>query len=1775
MKKKIVMFNHPGIVCALAVLLVFSSSISAQGTRSTGRNFVAGGSFSVNDFERINLANGNLFLSFPLAQLPVGRSGLTSGIYLTYNSKLFNSEMAYFDNSYGPCLGVNWLNVGAFTEILNVRCGRYSKHTLTPSDEGGWQISLGYSIKVEERSSGFTQNDCYGEFQAIEQPGYNLMTYFYKTFIVFPDGSKHEMVPSGYSDAEGDRYYRVHPDGFQRSCTATSSVTRPTYYSVDGTYLRMQWVTNRWVLYFPDGSYFDFGTSSENPARLYDRNNNYLVFTPGQIADQFGRSIRMGGDENTGEDLVISDGVGGNDVVWRLKWKQITGVKKYKPYVVDLVVNCTSTFSCPPNTDPEYIQGAGGRVLDYLKLPSQAGNLQYTFSYNAYDSDEVPDPLVESVGMGELSGIEMPSGATISYEYALDNVSAQTGWLYTADALQNFITKKTIGYNAEYDDSSEPVSEVWSYGPGSVVGPDGAVTLDGSFQEGLWAGLSLSSVAPDGTKVERFWSANKPASGSPNTPMPNPYVDAEFTFIKSAGAYTHFSLKDFSYDKNGNVTEIKEYDWMPVSITIPRDGGTGPINGIPSGISGDLKRITKTAYYNDTPDASSTTYTDEQSYHLTTSPRLLRLPSSVEIQDVNQTPKSRSEFTYDYTSYSSNTKAGNVILTRAWDSTMNTVTNPLTDSNSIKTQATYNDYGMPLTTTDANNIVTQITYGNVAGPSGNVTNLYPTQTVAAYGTGLARTSSAVYDFWTGVVTSTTDEDNDVTNAMEYDDLGRPVKAISADGTSLESWTVTEYNDEERHVVVKSDLEALGDGKKVAIQHFDQLGRVRLSRTLEDAATEDPEDETDGIKVQTRYATTYSSPNGYTYSLTSNPYRTATSSAASSEPTMGWTRSKAWHTGIKQEVETFTGSSLPAPWGSNMTSTGKVVTDHDANVTTVTDQAGNPRRAVINAFGQLTRVDEPNSTNELGTISSPNQSTSYAHDVFNNLLSVSQGTQTRTFTYSSLSRMLTSQNPESGSVSNTFDSNGNLKTQRDARGIKTIFDYDALNRILEKCYRVIGPGSLGATTCATAGSEQAEPNTSDVSYTYDEISVPLSKGKLTKVENDNSSTQFTAFDIDGNVLSHKQTVDGRDYTTSYTYGISGALLSETYPSGRVVKRTYESDGALQQVLSKKDANHGVFKYAGQFTYAPSGRVVSMQLGNHAWQSVQLNARLQPTQIAAGTVPNGVDLWKMNYEFGELQTNGSVDTTKNNSNVGKQTVTVPTIGSVNGFTAVQAFTYDNLKRLKSATETIGSQTWKQTFNYDQHGNRTFDANNTTTIPSGCSTALCNPTIDPANNRFSSGQGYTFDDGGNVTQNADNAKFVYDGSNKIVEVRNATTNGLISKNYYDGDGVRVKVEESGVTTVFVYDAFDNLVAEYTVNAPENQDPKVNYLTTDMLGTPRVVTDENREIVSRRDMMPFGEEIAAGVGGRSTTHGYGGSNDVRQKFTGQQRDTVAKLDYFNARHYTFALGRFMSPDSFGGKIANPQTLNLYAYSLNNPLKWVDPSGHMPDDPPDYCNTCELDNNNYLYDDDGKLWKLGGEIVNVSGGEGETSTSDQTPAEPPPLPPSWQDWVPAWGALRQFAYNYNCRTGGCNVTRSTGAFVQLAAELTPVGSAVRAWSVARNAFIVDILAETRNVGQTGVRQYIVYKGVDPATQEVRYIGYTSRELVVREAEHVASGTEKATLIFSEVGRTSTKLQARTLEQNVMNQFGGKASMQSGKLYNKINSVAPKFWENYGIRPPG
>lgn len=336
----------------------------------------------------------------------------------------------------------------------------------------------------------------------------------------------------------------------------------------------------------------------------------------------------------------------------------------------------------------------------------------------------------------------------------------------------------------------------------------------------------------------------------------------------------------------------------------------------------------------------------------------------------------------------------------------------------------------------------------------------------------------------------------------------------------------------------------------------------------------------------------------------------------------------------------------------------------------------------------------------------------------------------------------------------------------------------------------------------------------------------------------------------------------------------------------------------------------------------------------WETAKFNNRMQVTELGLGNSATDASVWKTDYEYGELDENGNVVTAKNTGNIAKQTLTVP------GTSFTQSYKYDSLYRLTEAAEKTGTETnWSQVFNYDCYGNRTFlnqfigSLNLNTT-----------PAISESSNRFTSTD-FGYDKNGNVIADIDQIsnlprQFIFNGDNKQSEVkRDGVT---IGRYYYDGEGRRVKKVTDTETTVFVYSA-GKLVAEYSTQV--SQSPSVAYTTTDHLGTPRVITDQFGQVKARRDFMPFGEELYTGVGGRTGDTGLkysSNQDDIRQKFTGYQKDEETQLDFAEARMYENRFGRFTAVDPLlaSGKSSNPQTFNRFVYVGNNPLFWVDPTG-------------------------------------------------------------------------------------------------------------------------------------------------------------------------------------------------------------------------------------------
>jgi len=168
-----------------------------------------------------------------------------------------------------------------------------------------------------------------------------------------------------------------------------------------------------------------------------------------------------------------------------------------------------------------------------------------------------------------------------------------------------------------------------------------------------------------------------------------------------------------------------------------------------------------------------------------------------------------------------------------------------------------------------------------------------------------------------------------------------------------------------------------------------------------------------------------------------------------------------------------------------------------------------------------------------------------------------------------------------------------------------------------------------------------------------------------------------------------------------------------------------------------------------------------------------------------------------------------------------------------------------------------------------------------------------------------------------------------------------------YHDGEGRRVMRQRMTVGTgafdapvVYAYDAGGQLAAEYTPGSFSA--PRVTcFRYVDHLGSTRMVTDSGGEVKALRDYLPYGEENR--TNGRGALYAASMGNVLG--FTGKERDNTsgaAELDYFGARYFSGAQGRFTSADKpFADQyVYDPQSWNLYSYARNNPLRFVDLQG-------------------------------------------------------------------------------------------------------------------------------------------------------------------------------------------------------------------------------------------
>ena len=105
--------------------------------------------------------------------------------------------------------------------------------------------------------------------------------------------------------------------------------------------------------------------------------------------------------------------------------------------------------------------------------------------------------------------------------------------------------------------------------------------------------------------------------------------------------------------------------------------------------------------------------------------------------------------------------------------------------------------------------------------------------------------------------------------------------------------------------------------------------------------------------------------------------------------------------------------------------------------------------------------------------------------------------------------------------------------------------------------------------------------------------------------------------------------------------------------------------------------------------------------------------------------------------------------------------------------------------------------------------------------------------------------------------------------------------------------------------------------------------YLHNDALGSPVAASDASGNLLWRETYKPYGEKIELEEAKLNVAW-----------YTGKEHNEDSGLSYFGARYYDPIVGRFMGVDPVGVTEGNPHSFNRYAYTNNNPYKYVDPDG-------------------------------------------------------------------------------------------------------------------------------------------------------------------------------------------------------------------------------------------
>jgi RHS repeat-associated protein len=455
------------------------------------------------------------------------------------------------------------------------------------------------------------------------------------------------------------------------------------------------------------------------------------------------------------------------------------------------------------------------------------------------------------------------------------------------------------------------------------------------------------------------------------------------------------------------------------------------------------------------------------------------------------------------------------------------------------------------------------------------------------------------------------------------------------------------------------------------------------------------------------------------------------------------------------------------------------------------------------------------------------------------------------------------------------------------------------------------------------------------------------------------------------------------------------------------------------------------------------------------------------------------------------------------------------------------------------------------------------------------------------------YRYNSAGQVTAVSRNstftepvATFVYDemGARIIKNIYNAS-NQLSQITYYVGGAVYTQNVTSGVTNIeYPIDGGGNRLGTYY-----RQSGEYVYEMRDHLGNVRAVVTTNgssgTNVLMYNDYYPFGMVLR-----NANTYRYG--------YQGQyaEADPETGLNSFSLRMYDPTIGRWLTTDP-NGQYSSP-----YTGMGNDPVDVTDPTGGEGTD--FFQNRADgsifWSYDNVQLKDSADFKYLGVSYTDPS--EKEIEVGIQQPDgslwfRPFPINGTmtaentrlWDNYVTSYDLWATYNNKPSIATGtpmspGMKTVGNpyTGFHHVLndGPLETPIVDPIDLAAAGMGGIVKGLAEVTAEAGGGltieaikdlyGSGNYLVCQGIDPLTQEVGYFGMTGRNFAIREAEHLASGTGRASLSYSVVPGAEglSKLGARIYEQQLINSKG------LPNLLNEINSISETYWFQYGIDPP-